>query len=68
MKYKEGQLIIYQNGDRYEVGKIKRFKDKNSAFIWYYQGDTAALTDLDLIKPIINEYAIQELINKEVEE
>ena len=67
-KFKEGQLIIYKGVNGYEIGKIKKLKDDKSAFIWYYSGDTAALTDFDSIEPIINDYCIQDLLNKEVEE
>ena len=66
MKFKEGQLIIYKGSNGYEIGKIKRIKNNNSAFIWYHSGDTAALTDFDLISPLINDYCIQDLLNKEV--
>ena len=40
-EYKEGELIIYRNGDRYEIGKIKRLTE-TGAFVWYSEGDTAA--------------------------
>lgn len=67
-EFKKGQLVIYKGANGHEIGKIKRIKDGKSAFIWYHSGDTAALTDFDLISPIINDYCIQDLINKEVEE
>lgn len=57
-EFKEGQLVIYKGANGYEIGKIKRIKNDNQAFIWYHSGDTAALTDFDLIKPIINDYCI----------
>ena len=66
--FKEGQLVIYKGANGYEIGKIKRIKNDNQAYIWYHSGDTAALTDFDLIKPIINDYCIQDLLNKEVGE
>jgi len=65
MEFKVGQLVIYKGADGYEIGKIKRFKDKENAFIWYTSGDTAALTHLSLVKPLINDYAVQDLLNKE---
>ncbi len=43
-EYKEGELIIYQNGDSFEIGKIKRLTP-TGAFVWYSEGDTAAKTD-----------------------
>ncbi|WP_138158758.1 hypothetical protein [Peptoniphilus catoniae] len=68
MKFEVNQLVIYKGSNGYEIGKIKRIKDSKSAWIWYHSGDTAALTDFDLIEPIINDYCIQDLLNKEVEE
>ena len=64
MNFKEGQLVIYKGIYGYEVGKIKRIKDDESAFVWYHGGDTAALTNFTLLSPIINDYCIDELIKK----
>lgn len=58
-KFKVGQLIIYKNGDRYEIGMIKRIVE-NGAFVWYHSGETAAKTDFDLMYPIVNEWCILE--------
>lgn len=41
-KFKEGQYIIYRNGERYEIGKIKMITD-DGAFVYYSEGDTATL-------------------------
>ena len=65
-KFQKGQLVIYKGVNGYEIGKIKKLKDNKSAWIWYHSGDTAALTDFDLISPIINDCCIQDLLNKEV--
>ncbi len=67
-EFKEGQLVIYKGVNGFEIGKIKIIKNYNQAYIWYHSGDTAALTDFDFIEPIINDYCIQDLLNKEVEE
>ena len=51
-EFHEGDLIIYQNGDRFEIGKIKRLTD-DGAFVWYSSGETAAKTsfsDMHLLK------------------
>ena len=40
-EYKEGELIIYKNGDSYEIGKIKRLTP-SGAFVWYSEGETEA--------------------------
>lgn len=56
-EFKTGQLIIYENGENIEIGKIKSLTN-TGAFINYHSGETAALTDFRLIKPIINETCI----------
>lgn len=65
-EFKEGQLVLYKGVNGYEIGKIKRIRNDGKAFVWYHSGDTAALTDLGLLLPIVNDYCIQDLINKEV--
>lgn len=56
---KAGDLVIYTNGDRAEIGKIKRITPDNmSAFVWYHTGETAALTWLHDLTPITNAYTI----------
>lgn len=56
--WKPGDLIIYRNGDRYEIGKIKRVTD-DGAFVWYSSGETAARTPFDCMHKLINAYVIQ---------
>lgn len=58
-RFKEGQLIVYVNGDSYVIGKIKRIV-KDGAFVWYSFGETAAKTPFDLMHPLVNEYCIGE--------
>lgn len=58
-KFKEGQLIVYHNGDKYEIGKIKRVV-KDGAFVYYSSGETAAKTPFDLMHPLINANCIGE--------
>lgn len=58
-EYKEGELVIYKNGDSYEIGKIKRLTP-NGAFIWYSEEDTAAKTPYEAMHKIINGYTIKE--------
>ena len=55
--FKEGDLIIYQNGERFEIGKIKRVTN-DGAFVWYSDGDTAAKTPFDCMHKLINAYVI----------
>ena len=55
--FHEGDLIIYQNGDRFEIGKIKHLTD-NGAFVWYSSGETAAKTPYDCMHKLTNAYCI----------
>jgi hypothetical protein len=52
-EYKAGEYIIYQNGDRFELGKIKRVT-ADGAFVWYSEGDTAAKTPFDCMHKLMN--------------
>ena len=57
--FKVGELIVYKNGDRIEIGKIKRLVE-DGAFVWYSTGETAAKTPFDAMYKIANGYAITE--------
>jgi hypothetical protein len=50
-------IIIYQNGDNFELGIIKEVLENNKYRIWYHTGDTTAVTDINNIHPIMNAYA-----------
>lgn len=63
-EFEVGQIVLYKGTNGFEVGKIKRIKNNRQAYVWYHSGDTAALTDLKLLNPIVNDYCIQDLINK----
>lgn len=58
-EFQEGEYIIYVNGDRYEIGKIKRIVN-DGAFVWYSSGDTAAKTPFDCMHKLVNGYLIGE--------
>lgn len=55
--FKVNELIIYQNGNRFEIGKIKRLCD-DGAFVYYHTGQTAAKTPYDLMHKLTNAYCI----------
>ena len=57
VNWKPGELIIYQNGDRFEIGKIKRITE-DGAFVWYHEGETAAKTPFDCMHKLVNAYTI----------
>lgn len=56
--FKPGEYIIYQNGERFEIGKIKRVTD-DGAFVYYHEGDTAAKTPFDCMHKLVNAYTIK---------
>ena len=58
LPYKEGDLIIYRNGDSYEIGKIKRFVP-GGAYVWYNEGETASNTSYECMHPLINAYVVK---------
>ena len=57
-EYKAGEFIIYQNGERFQLGKIKRVTD-DGAFVFYSEGDTAAKTPLHCMRKLENAYVIK---------
>lgn len=57
-KFREGQYIIYVNGEHYELGRIKSLRD-DGAFVAYHSGETGAKTPYDLMHPLVNEYVIE---------
>ena len=42
--YEPGELFVYVNGDRWELGMVKRPAGDGHYFCWYSRGDTAART------------------------
>ncbi len=58
-EYKVGEYIIYQNGDQYEIGRIKKLFDDH-AFVCYHEGETAANTPYDCMHKLLNRYVIKE--------
>lgn len=58
-KFREGQLVVCNNGNRWVVGKIKCIVE-NGAFVFYHEGETAAKTPFDCMHPIENEYCIKQ--------
>ena len=59
--FKEGEYIIYRNGEQYEIGRIKRITD-DGAFVWYSNGETAAKTPFDCMHKIANGYTIKQTL------
>ena len=58
VELKEGEYIVYQNGERFEIGKIKRITN-DGAFVWYHEGETAAKTPFDCMHKLVNGFTIK---------
>lgn len=47
--FENGEIILYQNGERYEVGIVKERYDNSEGIesyrVYYHSGDTTALTN-----------------------
>lgn len=56
--FREGEYIIYRNGESYELGKIKRVTD-DGAFVYYHSGSTAAKTPFECMHRLVNAYVIE---------
>ena len=53
-----GDYIIYQNGDSYELGRIKSLRP-DGAFVAYHSSETGAKTPYDVMHPLQNAYTIE---------
>lgn len=56
-EYSVGEYIVYQNGDQYEIGRIKKLCE-DGAFVCYHEGETAAKTPYDCMHKLLNRYVI----------
>lgn len=55
--YSVGEYIIYQNGDKYELGRIKSLRE-DGAFVAYHEGEIGAKTPYSHMHKLINRYCI----------
>ena len=54
-KFENGELFVYTNGDRWELGMVKRPNNTGDGyFCWYSLGDTAANTPTDHMHKLAN--------------
>ena len=59
VEFYPGELFIYRNGDRYEIGKVKRPNNYGNGYFCYYsKGDTAANTPIDHMHKLENAFVI----------
>lgn len=56
-EYEVGEAVLYQNGDKFELGIVKSLCGHDEYFIWYHTGDTAARTHARHLHKISNDYA-----------
>ena len=56
-RYEAGEAIIYQNGNSFEIGIVKRVCENGDCFVWYHTGDTAARTPNHCMHKLQNGYA-----------
>lgn len=58
--FKVGQYVISKKGSTYTVGRIKSLIPEG-AYVYYDRG-VAALTDIDDMHPIANDYCLSNII------
>ena len=57
-KYVVGEYIVYVNGDRHEIGRVKSLRE-DGAFVCYHEGETAAKTPYDCMHKLVNGHCIK---------
>lgn len=57
--FREGELIVYVNGETFQIGEIKRICD-DGAFVYYHEGDTASKTPFEYMHKLQNAYCIKQ--------
>lgn len=57
--FETGEYIIYQNGEKYELGRIASLRE-DGAFVCYHEGETAAKTPWHTMHKLVNSYVITE--------
>lgn len=57
-KYVVGEYIVYVNGDRYEIGRVKSLRE-DGAFVCYHEGETAAKTPYCCMHKLVNQHCIK---------
>lgn len=60
-EFENGEYFVYVNGEKYELGKVKRpNNDGTGYFCWYHEGSTCANTPTENMHKLINAYVIRE--------
>lgn len=59
-EFEEGELFVYINGDKAEIGKVKRKNNTGDGYFCYYSlGDTAANTPVRCMYKLANAYVLK---------
>lgn len=53
-EFKPGELFVYVNGERWELGQVKSKARDDAYFCWYSTGDTAACTPVSCMHKLAN--------------
>ena len=61
------EVVLYKNGNRYELGVVKSVCGNNEYFVNYHMGDTAARTHARNLHKISNSYAF-DIVRKRVDD
>jgi len=52
--FRPGELFVYTNGDRWELGQVKSKARDDAYYCWYSTGDTAACTPVANMHKLAN--------------
>ena len=53
-EFRPGELFVYVNGDRWELGQVKSKARDDAYYCWYSTGDTAACTPVENMRKLAN--------------
>lgn len=56
--FEEGEYIVYVNGEKYELGRIKTLRE-DGAFVAYHEREIGAKTPYHTMHKLINNYVIE---------
>lgn len=57
-EWEVGEYIIYQNGEKYELGRIKSIRE-DGCFVAYHEGVTGAKTPFSHMHKLQNAYVLK---------
>lgn len=58
--FEPDELFVYVNGNKFELGKVKRTNnDGTGYFCYYHTGDTSANTPVEYMHKLVNSYVIE---------